>query len=277
MKPQHGITLIEMTIILAIVGLLIASLLIPFATQMEIAKIHQTEKTLEQVKQALIDYATLNDRLPCPATLAETGMEDQASCENEGFLPWANLGLGRDDAWGNPLRYGVSQHYTKSGKSPNTIIVQDTQGNHPVTGITAVIFSYGKNGKPDQPNSSFSTGFSLENWLFPTAFADNFDDMESRTGGNNQIYSQGSIVPNGKYDDILVFLPKTTLVSANQQLQPLEPSLVTQQPEDEEEYKYDDTSTTTPDNNSKPDNNSEPDNNPENDSNFGNNRSINDS
>jgi len=238
MKLQHGISLIEMTIILAVIGLLLASLLVPFAAQMDIAKIQDTKQTLEQIKQVLIDYATINDRLPCPATDAKTGMEDQANCEDEAYLPWANLGLGRYDAWGNPFRYAVSQSYTKSGKSPNIIIIQENQSDN--IEITAVIFSYGKNGRSDQPDSTFFTSLFSKNWFFPTAFAGtDTAEKSSLSGGNEQVYSQGSIVPKGGHDDILVFVPKATLVSANQQLQPLEPSLITSQmkpAKDEAEY-----------------------------------------
>lgn len=169
---QTGLTLIELAVVLTIIGLVMGSLLIPLTTQIDVTNIQRTDITLEQIKEALVNYATLYSRLPCPASDGNTGREDPTLCQKdcqggtsgiglclqgtpseEGFLPWANLGVGQDDAWGNPLKYRVDINYvagiTKellelvASSYSNNIIIQDNWG---ASEVVAVIVSDGKKG-----------------------------------------------------------------------------------------------------------------------------------
>jgi prepilin-type N-terminal cleavage/methylation domain-containing protein len=185
MKHKTGFTLIEIAVVLTIVALLIGGLLIPLTTQIDIAKIQSTEKTLAQVKTALTHYAVSNNRLPCPAnedstTKTNIGIEALANCNDAGYLPWVNLGVGQYDAWGNSLRYRVIQEYTDhvvesngdlntnvvnretSFGFPNIPSIQDTQGNDIINAydLVAIILSDGKNGETEQP--ALQQPFSLE-------------------------------------------------------------------------------------------------------------------
>jgi prepilin-type N-terminal cleavage/methylation domain-containing protein len=124
-----GFTLIELAITLAIVGVLAGAVLVPFVAQVAQRNTAATEKTLEQIKEALLGYATATGRLPCPASSASNGVEvfDVATggniangrCENViGFFPAATLGFTPVDSqgfaidgWGtakNRVRYAVS-------------------------------------------------------------------------------------------------------------------------------------------------------------------------
>lgn len=123
-----GFTLIEMSIVLLVVTLLLGGLLVPLATQIEQRKISETQKILEEAKEALVGFAIANGRLPCPASDSSNGQESFAAggdaangaCSNffDGFLPAATLGLTpvdtqgyAIDGWGlvqNRIRYAVA-------------------------------------------------------------------------------------------------------------------------------------------------------------------------
>jgi prepilin-type N-terminal cleavage/methylation domain-containing protein len=116
---EQGFSLLELAIVLLIVGLLLGGLIMPLGSRMDQQRIESTRQQLEQVREALIGYALANDALPCPATPASSGLASATAtgCTRQhGFVPAATLGLPGSrnadqlllDAWGNPLRYSVS-------------------------------------------------------------------------------------------------------------------------------------------------------------------------
>lgn len=118
-RPPAGFSLIEMAIVLLIVSLLLDGLLMPLTAQVERRRANETQRWLEQAREALIGFAIANGRLPCPATLASHGAEDPAgggTCAvSDGFLPAVTLGLAQVngsgyalDGWNSPLRYAVT-------------------------------------------------------------------------------------------------------------------------------------------------------------------------
>ncbi len=64
---QKGFSLIELAIVLVVVALLIGGLLVPLSMQIEQQRIRDTQKTLEEIKEALVGFAIANGRLPRPA------------------------------------------------------------------------------------------------------------------------------------------------------------------------------------------------------------------
>jgi prepilin-type N-terminal cleavage/methylation domain-containing protein len=120
-KYHSGFTLAEMAVVLVIVGLLLGGLLIPLSTQNELRYISETQKSLSDVRDALLGYAVANGRFPCPADGASgSGVESPAGggiCTNpnDGFVPGVTLGIGPTnaqgyviDAWGNRIHYAVT-------------------------------------------------------------------------------------------------------------------------------------------------------------------------
>ncbi|MGE5385608.1 MAG: prepilin-type N-terminal cleavage/methylation domain-containing protein [Betaproteobacteria bacterium] len=130
---NRGFTMIEMAIVLLILGLLLGGGLTVLSTQVEMQKTKDTQRALEEAKEALIGFAVANGRLPCPASAASNGVESPAGggvCTNpnDGFLPGVTLGLPNIDANGyvtdgwqtvaNRIRYAVS---TANGNAATTL------------------------------------------------------------------------------------------------------------------------------------------------------------
>lgn len=134
-RSQLGFTLAELAIVLVIVALLIGGMLIPLSAQRDLQSTKETERQLTEMNDALLGFAAGQGRLPCPATAISSGQESfctnaTGACGAElfvaqahgrctdffnGFAPAATLGLSPTnnqgfaiDAWGNQLRYAVS-------------------------------------------------------------------------------------------------------------------------------------------------------------------------
>ena len=126
-RLQRGFTLVEMAIVLVIFGLLLATLLVSFRAQRNLALQTETENTLNVARKALLGFAQTQGRLPCPATNNGTAVfpdgtgnaspnASGACAQQVGFLPAATLGIQPTDAqgfpldgWNNRIRYAVNQ------------------------------------------------------------------------------------------------------------------------------------------------------------------------
>jgi len=135
---ERGFTLAEVAIVFLIVALLIGGTVVTFSAQNEARQISDTQRTLEQARDAIIGFAIRNERLPCPAAGAATGVEAfvnagpvtpidlSCSAPLNGFVPALALGIGPTDgqgylidAWGNRIRYAVSQWVQSAPAAPN--------------------------------------------------------------------------------------------------------------------------------------------------------------
>jgi len=139
-RTRGGFTLIELAVALVIITVLLSAILVPVTTQVVQRKINDTQKTLEDAKEALLGFAVASGRLPCPASSTSNGVESFAgggsaadgNCSNffDGFLPAVTLGLTPVDAagyavdgWGgtqNRIRYAVSNQTVATVTNPFT-------------------------------------------------------------------------------------------------------------------------------------------------------------
>lgn len=234
---QRGFTLIEMAIVLIIITILIGGLAVPLSTQIQARRIAETNKTLEEAKEAIIGYAMThkstdgNQRpyLPCPDTDGDgreearvtgvgTGPELDGSCpQSFGFFPWVDLGGAAHDAWGNRLRYVVTRKLSNqiSGFSSSTDRntgawkdIASSNGCAPVNvaaGVPFVLVSHGPNGW----GARNVNGNTL-------AAPSGADENENLLGDNACYVSRAPSKPGGaggEFDDLVTWLPFGLLVS----------------------------------------------------------------
>lgn len=114
---RTGFTLIEIAIGIFIITLLLGSLLVPLTTQVKERKVATTQATLNEIQTAILGFAALYGRMPCPANTVSSGVE-VCGAVTDGYVPVMTLGLTASttnslivDAWNNPIRYAVHASY----------------------------------------------------------------------------------------------------------------------------------------------------------------------
>ena len=183
LRAMRGFTLVELAIVLVILTLLTGTLLIPIGARMEERARRETASRLQDIEQALIGFAILHGRLPCPSTEPDPaspayGLEQSPPCNHatEGYLPWRTLGVHQVDAWGSVRdaatapwtgywRYRPDAGFTNATISAasttlSNIQLRDHAGN-PLTTVSAsraaaVFYSTGSNRSADGLNASHS-------------------------------------------------------------------------------------------------------------------------
>jgi prepilin-type N-terminal cleavage/methylation domain-containing protein len=169
-RIKQGFTLIELAIALAIVTLLLGGLSVPLSKRIAEQQYADTQASIDKAMEALVGFALLNQRLPCPDISTTTtdnrdGFEDAASaggtCVNGanagafdytlssdatgaswGDLPWKTLGLSAPDsadAWNNRLRYAVVSYFAMPA-SNYAASLPSLRGNIGITSNTLEIY-----------------------------------------------------------------------------------------------------------------------------------------
>lgn len=134
--PQRGFTLLEVALVMLVVGIVLTGMIHLLTIQNQYQAEQDELARLAQIKQALVGFASLHGRLPCPDT-NEDGKEnpnnpadDSKSCNLDGvgganlgndynqqrrvavgLLPYADLGVPRTNRYGHPYQYVVTLHY----------------------------------------------------------------------------------------------------------------------------------------------------------------------
>jgi type II secretory pathway pseudopilin PulG len=200
----------------------------PLATQVDQSRISESQKALNEIKEAVIGYALANKHLPCPdktgaggAGTANDGIEDfevTGLCTvTDGNLPWVTLGTPATDSWGNHYHYNVSVAF--SARAPVATFTLSPPPPPPATlricptagcatsaalaeGMAAVILSYGKNGF-----GAVSSGGTLN--PAPTSA----DELENTNG--DFIFVSRTLsppdAPAGEFDDLLLWISPNVL------------------------------------------------------------------
>jgi prepilin-type N-terminal cleavage/methylation domain-containing protein len=222
MTHARGFSLVEMAVVLVIVGLMLGGLLAPLSAQIEQRRVTDTQKGLEDAREALAGFALRNGYLPCPAVSASNGLEDRSgpNCSNgkrQGLLPWATLGVAKLDSWGRIYRYSVTPAFSDSVRrfglrSPRDITVgtRDAQGNlvaaTAIGDIPAVVLSHGKNGA----GALSDTGIPIA-----AGVAGNIDERtnagETGIAFVTRVPADSGAVAGGPYDDLVTWLSPNVL------------------------------------------------------------------
>ena len=126
---KSGFTLLEIVIVLVVVTLLLGYTIALFPQQQILQQFRTANKEMDDVIDAIIAFAQVTGRLPCPATPDSSGVEAGGGVDDcisfSGFVPANTLGfsgrLNGDalllDPWGNPYRYYVSNSDFNGGGS----------------------------------------------------------------------------------------------------------------------------------------------------------------
>ncbi len=167
-KKYLGFSLIEMTVILVIVGVLLGSSVVTYTNMRDKQQRQKTEILLEAVQKALLAYAVTNGHLPCPDVGVDSNNATQSAFDGKedrdvsgncrlvyGVLPWQDLGVQKTDFYGNYLSYHVDPNYINrpipcNHPAPGPTLLNVETNNHGVVSnldaIVAVVVSFGKNG-----------------------------------------------------------------------------------------------------------------------------------
>jgi prepilin-type N-terminal cleavage/methylation domain-containing protein len=245
---RAGFTLMEMAVVLFIIVLLLGSLMVPLTTQVESRNYAETQRILEQAREALIGFAAANGRLPCPASATSNGAEHFFSpggaasngvCNTSvtfagavvyvGFLPAATLGFSpvdssgyAVDAWGltqNRIRYAVSYQTINGSTFPFT----KTNGmrNATMSSISATTtLLYVCNSGTGVTGTACGTATALASsvptviWsVGPNAATGGTSTDEAENLDNDRVfvYRPRGDGTAGDFDDIVTWLPSATL------------------------------------------------------------------
>ncbi len=196
---------------------------------------------MDDIRDALIGFAVANGHLPCPDARLDQpgttpiagqndGVEDfdtatgdcqtQFSTISSGTLPWATLGLGNQDAWGNRFRYIVvtafarrtpSPTFTTTTPLPTPLRLCDNStcsGSVPSTVSVAIVISHGGNGFSAMNPLSLDP---LRRNPLPPATA--LDELRNTDTTLDKVSRTKSTLAGNEFDDMVISLSRFTLIN----------------------------------------------------------------
>ena len=239
----RGFSVLELAISLFVIALLLGSILVPLQTQVEDRKLDETKRLLENAREALVGYAAANGYFPCPADAASNGQEASGTNHTtgtcpawQGFLPAAALGFRpvdaqgyAIDAWGvttNRIRYAVSNQ-TVAGVSYALTRTNGLRSIPIVSLASASLLQVCQSGAGVNPGSDCGTAVTLASNAAVVVWS---PGSNAATGGGSVheaenpnpnggsadrvfVSRQYSNVAESEYDDVLTWIPVTTLLS----------------------------------------------------------------
>lgn len=174
-KRLRGFTLLELAVVLTLIGIITGDALLVLTASVQSTQFNVTVARMDAIDKAILNFAKINNRIPCPGDLAQNsgatattannqyGVESAnlGSCTGgtphatstttagtaEGSVPTRTLQLPDDymyDGWGHRIRYAVDPVYTASYSSPTiayplpaSVICNPSQSPNP-TAITVL-------------------------------------------------------------------------------------------------------------------------------------------
>ena len=225
---QSGFSLIELAVVLVIVGLLVGGGIAALEATTEQTLRAEQRQQLEHAREALYGFSMSRGRLPCADTDSPPdGVENYdpgtGACEagaGFGAFPWVTLGLGRRDAWGEPMYYATDPDWADApgageessfdlGATAALDVYDDvpTGTNLVAEDVPALVLSFGpQGGQIWLEGGRFDCGAAT-----PAGFSDeereNCDDDLSFIDAGYRAASD----TDGRFDDMLIWLPEAVL------------------------------------------------------------------
>lgn len=242
-RHQAGFSLVELSIVILVMGLLLGGIAVPLAQQRDNARLEEADRQLSGVREALEGYVLATGALPCPATPASAGgaQPSGSGCaEQHGFVPATTLDLRGPrnadnlllDPWGSPLRYSVSASDANGNGQWDFLDAADLRaaglatlapeltvcrraagasstacgsGNDTLTaGTPAIVYSLGKDW------AGFSSADQLAN--VGTTLSGGPSGQRYRTAADVVFVERGRSVQAGdEFDDLVEWIPSPVL------------------------------------------------------------------
>ena len=203
---QSGFSLIEMAVVLVILGFILGGVVSGLSSQREVQKSNDAQRQLEEIRNAIIGFVQINNRLPCPASLTSQGASvtvTGGTCTNPNtsiYVPYADLGIQGAVVNGvlvDPWLQGVNYRLTTVGNwAVGPIPFTTTATNFRVCSIAAC-----------PANTVLANNVIAV--LFSTG--DPLSGSVNLTAGTNNFLST---TPSSTFDDTLIWLSQPELVYA---------------------------------------------------------------
>ncbi len=237
MKRSCGFTLAELAIVMLIFSILLGGIFVSLSTQMDLRHISDTQKIMDQARDALIGFGVAHGYLPCPATATSNGANSPTGNGTEtarsggnctvfdGYVPAVTLSITPTDAqgflvdaYGTRIRYAITtdtQFTTTNVASqikqvgiaamnPNLAVCSTS------TGITATDCS---SASTRLTNSAVAVIYSLgKNGRSPTGGV-GADESKNLDGNRSFVFHDmtDSGAANGEFDDLVTWLSPNIL------------------------------------------------------------------
>ncbi len=241
-KIHKAFTLIELSIILAVISILLAGLVSVYSSKDKNIKTQESSDTVKIVYQALQKYLAANKSLPCPASLKSiksissdygfavtatncvgVGVYQSNSVSTlvYGMVPTATLGLDNkfaEDAYGNKLVYVTDYRLTNSNdfeSNINNSNLISISGGASVSNAIFVIMSRGSNSSGAFPANSATmttSSVSSEQSNDISNFVDNTPPTASTANFSGNFVQSNS---DSNFDDVILYKTKDEALSEN--------------------------------------------------------------
>jgi prepilin-type N-terminal cleavage/methylation domain-containing protein len=120
---QRGFSLLEMSFVLIILGLLFSAFLSPLQRYLYHKKGFEACEEIAQIRQALLDFSVVHGRLPWAGQIDGVEVERKG----QGLLPWKTLGLRAQNVWGESYHYQVMPNWADQQPDPTIVNQCDIQ------------------------------------------------------------------------------------------------------------------------------------------------------
>ncbi len=210
---QRGFSLIELSIVLIVFGLLASGMVGSLSGQRRLSDERRAQRQLDEALEALYGFAITNGRLPCPAEAPLASSEEAAGREacplEHGVLPWRTLGVAELDPWGQRLSYyaasafsasvpsGARAAFTLESKGGASVRITLDSGAALANELPAVVVSHGANGH---------LGYRSNGGKLAGGSAD-----EAENADQDSVFV--SHLADADYDDLVCWLPPAILAT----------------------------------------------------------------